>query len=135
MVQDEVKNILKKLGENPDRDGLRDTPRRVEESLKFLTQGYNLKLDEVIGDALFEGDHHEMVIVKDIEIYSLCEHHLLPFVGKAHVGYIPSGRVVGLSKIVRVVDMYARRLQLQKGLPKKSPMHSRKASSRLGWQS
>jgi len=117
-MQDEIKKILKELGENPERSGLKDTPRRVEASLKFLTQGYRANIDEVIGGVIFEEDHNEMVLVKDIEVYSLCEHHLLPFVGKAHVGYIPDGRVVGLSKIARVVDMFARRLQLQERLTK-----------------
>jgi len=117
-MQDEVKKILKELGEDPERSGLEDTPKRVEESLKFLTQGYNLKIEDVIGTAVFEEEHNEMVLVKDIEVYSLCEHHLLPFVGKAHVGYIPNGQVIGLSKIARVVDMFARRLQLQERLTK-----------------
>ncbi len=115
-MQEGIRKLLIQLGENPERNGLRETPRRVEESLQFLTQGYRTNIDEVIDGAIFEEDHNEMVLVKDIEVYSLCEHHLLPFVGKAHVGYIPNGRVIGLSKIARVVDMFARRLQLQERL-------------------
>ena len=117
-MKDEIKKIIEGLGEDPNREGLRDTPARVEKSLKFLTEGYSKNIDEVIGEAIFEEDYNELVLVKDIEIYSLCEHHLLPFVGKAHVGYIPDKRVIGLSKIARVVDMFARRLQLQERLTK-----------------
>ncbi len=115
-MHEEIKKILLELGENPERAGLQDTPRRVEESLHFLTEGYRATLEEVIGGAIFAEDHKELVLVKDIEVYSLCEHHLLPFVGKAHVGYIPNGRVIGLSKIARIVDMFARRLQIQERL-------------------
>lgn len=115
-MQEEIHKILSDLGENPERAGLKETPQRVEESLRFLTEGYKANLADVIGGAIFEEDHKEMVLVKDIEVYSLCEHHLLPFVGKAHVGYIPNGRVIGLSKIARIVDMFARRLQLQERL-------------------
>lgn len=117
-MQEEVKKIIEELGEDPNREGLRDTPKRVEKSLKYLTEGYTKNIDDVIGGAIFEEDYNELVLVKDIEIYSLCEHHLLPFVGKAHVGYIPNKRVIGLSKIARVVDMFARRLQLQERLTK-----------------
>lgn len=117
-MQKEIKKIIKELGEDPDRAGLRDTPARVEKSLKFLTEGYSKKIDDVIGGAIFEEDYNELVLVKDIEIYSLCEHHMLPFVGRAHVGYIPDKRVIGLSKIARVVDIFARRLQLQERLTK-----------------
>src|SRR3989344_5170666 len=106
-MQDEIRRLLIALGEDPDRGGLKETPRRVEESLRFLTQGYKEHINEVIGGAIFEEDHKEMVLVKDIEVYSLCGHHLLPFVGRAHVGYIPNGRVIGLSKIARIVDMFA----------------------------
>jgi GTP cyclohydrolase I len=101
------------LGENPDRDGLKRTPERVERSMRWLTRGYELSVEEVIGNAIFDEDHHNMVIVKDIEMYSLCEHHLLPFFGKVHVAYIPNGRIVGLSKLPRVVEVFARRLQVQ----------------------
>jgi GTP cyclohydrolase IA len=112
-MKEHVAQILEQLGEDPSREGLRDTPRRVEQALRFLTSGYQADIDEVINNALFTVDYSEMVIVKDIDFYSLCEHHLLPFFGKCHVAYIPSRRVIGLSKIPRVVDVFARRLQVQ----------------------
>jgi GTP cyclohydrolase I len=108
-----VARLLAGLGEDPDREGLVDTPERVARSLRHLTEGYDLDATDAIGDALFEQEYDEMVLVKDIQFYSLCEHHLLPFFGVAHVAYQPNGRVVGLSKIPRVVDVYAHRLQLQ----------------------
>jgi GTP cyclohydrolase I len=108
-----VEALLKELGEAPGRDGLVKTPRRVAKSLRFLTQGYQKDPREILNDALFEVSYDEMVIVKDIEFYSLCEHHVLPFLGRAHVAYIPRGKVVGLSKIPRLVEMFARRLQVQ----------------------
>src|SRR5439155_14124158 len=106
-MQEVVRQLLAELGENPDREGLRDTPKRVEQSLRFLTGGYAADVDEVLNGALFTVDYNEMVIVKDIDFYSLCEHHLLPFFGKCHVAYIPNGKVVGLSKIPRLVDVFA----------------------------
>jgi GTP cyclohydrolase I len=115
-MQELVRNILAELGEDPSREGLRDTPKRVEKALKFLTSGYQANVDEVINNALFTVDYSEMVIVKDIDFYSLCEHHLLPFFGKCHVAYIPADRVIGLSKIPRLVDVFARRLQVQERL-------------------
>ena len=115
-MQDLVRRMLLELGENPDRDGLIDTPRRVDKSLRFLTSGYTEDIDAVINSALFEVDYSEMVIVKDIDFYSLCEHHLLPFFGKCHVAYVPRTRVIGLSKIPRIVDVFARRLQVQERL-------------------
>ncbi len=108
--------ILTRLGEDPARDGLVNTPKRMEKSLGFLTRGYAQTVDEAIHGALFDVDYDEMVIVKDIEFYSLCEHHLLPFFGRAHVAYIPQGKVIGLSKIPRIVDVFARRLQVQERL-------------------
>jgi GTP cyclohydrolase IA len=115
-LRDLVREMLVRLGEDPGRDGLKKTPERVESSLTWLTRGRTMTPEEAIGDALFEQDHDNMVIVKDIEMYSLCEHHMLPFFGKVHVAYIPDGRIVGLSKIPRIVDVYARRLQVQEQL-------------------
>jgi GTP cyclohydrolase IA len=115
-MQQHIIEILKLLGEDPNREGLRDTPQRAENALKYLTKGYHESIDDIINDALFESDMSEMVVVKDIELYSLCEHHLLPFIGKCHVAYIPNGKVLGLSKIARIVDYYARRLQIQECL-------------------
>ncbi len=112
-IQTHVRAILLALGEDPDREGLQKTPERVEKALRFLTQGYQQSAERVIGDALFEENHENMVVVRDIEFYSNCEHHMLPFFGKAHVAYIPDGRIVGLSKMARVVDVFARRLQVQ----------------------
>jgi GTP cyclohydrolase IA len=113
---DLVREQLLQLGEDPMRDGLLKTPERVEKSLKWLTRGHSMSVEGVIGDALFEEDHHNMVIVKDIEMYSLCEHHMLPFYGKVHIAYIPDGKIVGLSKLPRVVEVFARRLQVQERL-------------------
>src|SRR2546430_13573598 len=112
-MQEVVRQLLAELGENPDREGLRDTPKRVEKALGFLTSGYSADVDQVLNGALFTVDYNEMVIVKDIDCYSLCEHHMLPFFGKCHVAYIPRKRVIGLSKIPRLVDVFARRLQIQ----------------------
>ena len=115
-MQDIIRRLLAELGEDPSREGLLDTPKRVEKSLKFLTSGYTADVDTVLNNALFTVDYNEMVIVKDIDFYSLCEHHLLPFFGKCHVAYIPSNKVIGLSKIPRIVDVFARRLQVQERL-------------------
>ncbi len=111
-----VRRQLELLGEDPDRDGLLKTPSRVAASLEWLTRGYETNVADVIGDALFEETHESMVMVRDIELYSLCEHHMLPFYGKAHIAYIPNGKIVGLSKLPRVVDVFARRLQVQERL-------------------
>jgi GTP cyclohydrolase I len=112
-ISEHVRAILVAIGEDPDRDGLKKTPERLSSAMHFLTRGYQQSASRVIGDALFEESHNNMVLVRDIEFYSLCEHHMLPFFGKAHVAYIPNGRIVGLSKMARVVDVYARRLQVQ----------------------
>ncbi|TWI52787.1 GTP cyclohydrolase I [Pseudomonas duriflava] len=108
--------ILSQLGEDVSREGLLDTPKRAAKAMQYLCRGYNQTLEEVVGDALFTSDNSEMVLVKNIELYSLCEHHMLPFIGKAHVAYMPSGKVLGLSKVARIVDMYARRLQIQENM-------------------
>jgi GTP cyclohydrolase I len=115
-MQEIIRRLLAELGEDPSREGLLDTPKRVEKSLGFLTSGYSADVDSVVNNALFTVDYNEMVIVKDIDFYSLCEHHLLPFFGRCHVAYIPQGRVLGLSKIPRLVDIFARRLQIQERL-------------------
>src|SRR4051812_41887405 len=115
-MQDIIKQLLAGLGEDPSREGLRDTPKRVEQSLRFLTSGYAADIDATLNNALFTVDYNEMVIVKDIDFYSLCEHHMLPFFGKCHVAYIPNGKIVGLSKLPRIVEVFARRLQVQERL-------------------
>jgi GTP cyclohydrolase I len=114
--QEIVREQLRQLGEDPDREGLLKTPERVEKSLKWLTRGNHLSVEDVIGDAIFNEGHHNMVLVKDIEMYSMCEHHMLPFFGKVHIAYIPDGRIIGLSKLPRLVEVFARRLQVQERL-------------------
>ncbi len=113
---DQISQILQALGEDPSRPGLQRTPERVEKSLRWLTQGYNQTIEGVIGQAVFEEKHESMIMVRDIELYSMCEHHMLPFFGRAHVAYIPNGKIIGLSKLPRIVDMFAHRLQLQERL-------------------
>jgi GTP cyclohydrolase IA len=115
-TQELYREMLVRLGEDPTRDGLLDTPERMEKSMAFLTRGYAMDVKTVLHDALFEVEYDEMVIVKDVEFYSMCEHHLLPFFGKAHIAYVPNGKVIGLSKVPRVVDVFARRLQVQERL-------------------
>jgi len=111
-----IRRELELIGEDPEREGLLNTPSRVAKTMKFLTEGYSSSAEEVVGDGIFKEEHDNMIMVRDIELYSLCEHHMLPFFGKAHVAYIPNGKIVGLSKIPRIVDVYARRLQVQERL-------------------
>ncbi|TFH88107.1 GTP cyclohydrolase I FolE [Billgrantia azerbaijanica] len=110
------RQILLELGEDPDREGLRDTPKRAAKAMQFLNRGYTQRLEEIINGAVFASETDEMVLVKDIELYSMCEHHLLPFIGKCHIAYLPNGKVLGLSKFARIVDMFARRMQIQENL-------------------
>jgi len=116
VIAEQVRHLLTELGEDPERQGLIRTPLRVEKSLKFLTGGYSQSVDEVLNGAIFDETYDEMVLIKDMEVFSLCEHHMLPFYGKCHVAYIPNGKIVGLSKIPRIVDVFARRLQVQERL-------------------
>lgn len=111
-------SIIRELGDDPEREGMRGTPKRAAKAMQFLTQGYEQDLETIVNGAIFEADTDEMVVVKDVEFYSLCEHHLLPFIGKAHIAYIPNGKVLGLSKFARIVDMYAQRFQIQESLTK-----------------
>lgn len=115
-MEEYYRQILLKIGEDPQRPGLEKTPHRAAEAMKFLTHGYHADINEIINSALFPSDADEMIVVKNIELYSLCEHHLLPFIGKCHIGYIPQGYVLGLSKLARIVDVFARRLQVQENL-------------------
>jgi GTP cyclohydrolase I len=115
-MQNEIRAILQKIGENPDREGLLDTPKRVEKSFEYILGGYKIDPEEILKKAIFTESSDEMIIVKDIEIYSMCEHHLLPFFGKCHIGYIPRGKIYGVSKLARVADAFARRLQVQERL-------------------
>ena len=117
-MEQQFKAIIESIGENPDREGLVRTPLRAAKALAYLTQGYKQNISEIVNGAIFESSNDEMVIVRNIELYSLCEHHLLPFIGKCHVAYLPNGKVLGLSKIPRIVDMFARRLQIQENLTK-----------------
>ncbi|MDR5891849.1 MULTISPECIES: GTP cyclohydrolase I FolE [Halomonas] len=115
-IANHYRQILQALGEDPEREGLRDTPKRAAKAMQFLNRGYLQSLEEIVNGAVFESETDEMVLVKDIELYSMCEHHLLPFIGKCHIAYLPSGKVLGLSKFARIVDMYARRMQIQENL-------------------
>jgi GTP cyclohydrolase I len=131
-MQTLIKQLLAELGEDPTREGLVNTPKRVEKALKFLTSGYDMDVDEVLNDALFTVEYSEMVIVKDIDFYSLCEHHMLPFFGKCHVAYIPRHKVIGLSKIPRLVEVFARRLQIQERLTSQIAETIREKTGPLG---
>src|SRR5215204_4470083 len=131
-MQDLIRQLIEQLGEDPNREGLARTPLRVEKALTFLTSGYAANIDDVLNNALFTVDYSEMVIVKDIDFYSLCEHHLLPFFGKCHVAYIPSNKVIGLSKVPRLVDVFARRLQVQERLTSQVADTIREKISPLG---
>lgn len=115
-IAQHYRHIISALGENPEREGLRDTPKRAAKAMQFLNAGYHQSLDEIVNGAVFESQTDEMVLVKDIELYSMCEHHLLPFIGKCHIAYLPNGKVLGLSKFARIVDMFARRMQIQENL-------------------
>ena len=131
-TQELYRELLVRLGEDPTRDGLLDTPERMEKSMAFLTRGYAMDVKTVLHEALFEVDYDEMVIVKDIEFFSMCEHHLLPFFGKAHIAYVPNGKVIGLSKVPRVVDVFARRLQVQERLTVQIAETIQKSAEPLG---
>jgi GTP cyclohydrolase I len=117
-MENDFYNIIKATGEDPNREGLKDTPKRAAKALNYLTCGYHHNINEIVNGALFTSDIDEIVIVKNIELYSLCEHHLLPFIGKCHVGYLPNGQVLGLSKVARIVDMFSKRFQIQENLTK-----------------
>ena len=117
-MEEQWKKIIEEIGEDPNREGLLKTPERAAKAFKFLTRGYHQDVEELVNNAIFTSDTDEMVIVRDIELYSMCEHHMLPFIGKAHVAYLPQGKVIGLSKIARIVDLFARRLQIQEVLTK-----------------
>ena len=117
-MEEQYRSILEMIGEDPSRGGLLDTPARAAKAMSFLTRGYSETLEQVVNDALFDSATSEMILVQDIELYSMCEHHMLPFIGKCHVAYVPTGKVLGLSKVARIVDMYARRLQIQENLTK-----------------
>ena len=117
-MEEQYRAILEMIGEDPRRGGLLDTPARAAKSMSFLTRGYDQTLEQVVNSALFDSETSEMILVQDIELYSMCEHHMLPFIGKCHVAYVPTGKVLGLSKVARIVDMYARRLQIQENLTK-----------------
>jgi GTP cyclohydrolase IA len=132
IVQEAYKAIIQQIGEKSDRDGLVETPKRAARAMEFLTRGYQQTLQQVVNGALFDSDTSEMIIVQDIELYSLCEHHILPFIGKCHVAYMPTGKVLGLSKVARIVEMFARRLQIQENLTKDIAEAIQKVTSAAG---
>ena len=129
---EQIAHLIRHCGDNPERDGMLDTPKRHLKAMEYLTSGYNQTLEEVVNNALFESDAKEMVLVKDIELYSLCEHHLLPFIGKCHVAYLPNGKVLGLSKVARIVDMYAHRFQIQENMTNQIAKSIQKCTSADG---
>jgi len=131
-MENNYKEIISTIGEDINRNGLKDTPKRAAKAMEFLTQGYQQNIDDVVNGALFESDADEMVVVKNIELYSMCEHHMLPFIGKCHIAYIPSGKVLGLSKFARIVDMYARRLQIQENLAREIALSIQEITGSIG---
>lgn len=131
-IEEHYAAIISALGEDVQREGLKDTPERAAKAMKYLCKGYNESLEDIVNDALFTSDNSEMVLVKNIELYSLCEHHILPFVGKAHVAYIPNGKVLGVSKVARIIEMYARRLQIQENLCREVAEAVQKVTNALG---
>lgn len=131
-MENNYKEIISTIGEDINRNGLKDTPKRAAKAMEFLTQGYQQNIDDVVNGALFESDADEMVVVKNIELYSMCEHHMLPFIGKCHIAYIPSGKVLGLSKFARIVDMYARRLQIQENLAREIALSIQDITGSIG---
>ena len=132
LMEDLYRQLMIQIGEDPNREGLRNTPRRAARAFEFLTRGYKEDIDAIVNNALFEADTKEMILVRNIEMYSMCEHHLLPFIGKCHVGYIPNRKVLGLSKVARIVDVYARRLQIQEKLTKEIGEAIQKYTNALG---
>ena len=131
-MEEYFRKIIETIGEDVNRPGLKDTPKRAAEAFRFLTRGYQQNVEEIVNNALFESKASEMVLVKNIELYSLCEHHLLPFIGKCHVGYIPSGKVLGVSKVARIVDLFARRLQIQEELTRQIAETIEKCTAAIG---
>jgi len=131
-IQDAFLTILQQVGEDPEREGLLDTPKRAAKAMQYLTRGYTQTLEEVTNNAVFASESEEMVVVKDIELYSMCEHHMLPFIGKCHIAYLPSGNVLGLSKFARIVDMFSRRLQIQENLTREIALAVEEVTGALG---
>jgi len=131
-MEELYRQLIEGIGEDVNRQGLKDTPRRAAEAFKFLTQGYREDLDKIVNEALFDSDTSEIVLVKNIELYSLCEHHLLPFIGKCHAAYIPNGKVIGVSKVARIVDVFARRLQIQENLTRQIAQATEKYTKAVG---